>query len=641
MKTRALVIAVAALAAACGTAKLPSEPVKPGLKGNPQLLAFRCVAPGCDESGTASFVVEGTRRLAIKRVVVDGDAAGEFTATPAQPVPLVLGPGSTLEVTVRYVPKGAPQAGAPKLLVTYADASPEESPDRAMPGEVKTPLVRRILGEALLTASPKALSFGAVPAGTSKTVDLQFRNEGSGTVTAELLGVDAGVKTVSLELPALAALGPDAGLVVPVRWSPTQSEVLKTTLSLFTSTSDEPLLVSVEGTSLPGPAATFEPADALDFGELAKGQTRILKVTLANLGGQSLRIGALTISDPSGAVKVKSPTLAQPVELQPLERLPIELEVKGLAGGDVRASLSASSATLPITGLITEPKLATTPGTIDFGTVPQGWVVKKAVELKNTGFGPLTVKNVGMVAGSSTMFTLSGVPALPAVLQKDQRLAFEVQLRAETMATLNGSLSVETDALPENFTQVQLKAVAGSCQAGCPITNGVPACSMGTCSVGSCNAGWYDTDKSAATGCECKEIGTDPGAFCATSVDLGTLKDTARGQVTFSGVLPVDGDVDVLRFFAEDVTEVLNGDDFNVKVRLDSADPNIQLCVYRKGGAHQTDCFFTEENCPANRSFQKGGGLGDDDADFIVKVQRAPGKGPTCTSYTVFVSNGR
>jgi hypothetical protein len=200
-------------------------------------------------------------------------------------------------------------------------------------------------------------------------------------------------------------------------------------------------------------------------------------------------------------------------------------------------------------------------------------------------------------------------------------------------------LSIETNDQETPSVEVNLAAAGASCDRGCPIANGTPSCDSGACAVGSCNAGFFDVDRSATNGCECRDVGNDPGAFCADALWMGSLGEGDRANHT--GMLPAEGDEDVLRFYANDDTGFFD-EDFDVNVRLESADPSIRLCVYRHNtSGHQTECFFENESCPGDRSFRRGGSLGpDDSADFIVRVRRNPGSAPSCTPYTVFVRNG-
>jgi hypothetical protein len=353
--------------------------------------------------------------------------------------------------------------------------------------------------------------------------------------------------------------------------------------------------------------------------------------------------------DSSGAVKVTAPSAAAPMTLRPLQRIPLTIAVTGNAGGDVDATLAFDSdgqgglQSLRVKGTITDPKVVVSPKAIDMGTVPVGWVVTRTVEVKNVGSGPLVLKALTLVGGSSTLFTLSRVPTLPYTLERDARVTFDVEFRAETAATFNASVSVETNDKATAFSEVTFKATVGTCQLSCPIANGTPNCMMsGKCSVGTCNAGWHDVDKLSSTGCECADPAPDPGEFCMDSVYLGGLKDTDGNQANFTGIISDTSDVDLIRFYAIDGNNFFS-DDFNVKVSLSSNDPAIQMCVYRnKTGSHQVDCFFSEEVCPGNRYYEKDGSLGSsDDADFIVKVTRLVSSAPSCTPYTVFASNGR
>ncbi len=646
------VIMAALLAAAC-TDEAPQgngETRPPGLKTSPERLAFLCVTPGCDETLKLDVTVIGDRRVAIKRVLLAGDENGDFSFVSSEEPPFIIGGNSGFSVDVRYAPKGAPSAAAVELLITYTDASPDESPNRLEAGEMKVPLVRRVVGEPVLKVHPQKLSFGVVTAGEARTLPLVISNEGFGNVALQIGKVDSDHEAVTAKLPELNGLAPAANTELPVTFNPKVEGFVQGTLVVTPTQRDVPAVtVAVEGTSLAAPKLGIDPVGDIDFGEVAKGKGREVKPVLINQGGAPLSISAVTVTDSTGNLKLTLPSETMPLTIAPLERLPITLELVGTKPAELNATLRIDSDdpanpqhTLRIFGTVTEPKLALTPTSIDFGTVPAGWVVRKPIELKNVGFGALTVKNIKMVAGSSNLFTVQQLPPLPAMLKREQRLAVEVEFRGETQASFNGWLSVETDDPNSPFLEIPISAVAGSCATSCPIANGKPECSQGSCAVGSCNANWYDVDKSAANGCECKEPNQDPGEFCAEGVYKGSLKDGDEVQVTHLGIVPSEDDVDVIRFHAEDANQVFS-EAFDVKVSLSSADPNIMFCIYRKGTAnHLNECYWTEENCPSNRSYRKDGSYGSEDgADFIVKVFRRASTAPTCTTYTVFMSNGR
>lgn len=637
--------------AACSPSKPPDPgPVIPAFRGllaTPRQLAFTCVTPGCDSTLTVKIVSNVNRRVAIKRVVLSKENA-DYTVTPSTAAPFILGAASDFSIDVRFAPTSAPTAEDIALLVTYTDASAMESPDRIEPGELNIPLVRRLVGEPLLAVTPPTLNFGVIPVNARKSLPVKVSNAGFGNIALAVDRSDAGTSAVQVVLPANAALIPDAGIDVPIAFAPNREMYLKTEVEIASSTPNvDPVFVEVEGTSIAGPRVALEPEETgIDFGEVPKGSKRTVMVRLANLGGQTLNITNLSVRDTSMNVKVQFPNGMTTATLLPLARLPLEVQLDGTNAGLVNATLvvesndqARSPLELPITGTVTEPKVQATPATISWGTIPMGWAVTKPVEVKNIGYGKLTLKRITFVGGTSMLYTLKNLPALPMELDRNQRVAFEVEFRAETAASFMGAVSIETDDPANPFTEVALSATGGSCATGCPIANGTPSCARGTCEVGMCNTGWYDNDKDAANGCECREIGTDPGDFCSSGLSKGTLADTGA-STSHTGIIAPDTDIDFIRFFGSDESQFLR-DDYDVRIRLVSNDPNISMCVYRYDtDSSVNECYLNNETCNV-RDFRKSGSLGPNDgAMYYIKVFRKPNTAATCTSYTVYMSNG-
>lgn len=651
--TNARLLIAAAVISACGPAKNPNPPgpVVPAFRGllaTPRQLAFTCVVPGCDTTLTVKVTSNVNRRIAIKRIVLSNPNA-EYTITSAEPPPFILGAASDFTIDVRFRVTSAPKSENLELLVTYTDASAEESADRIEAGELKVPLVKRLVGEPLLQATPQTISFGVVPVTQRKELPVTVRNGGFGNIALEVDRADSGVPALQVNLPANIALVPDAGVALPFVFKPLEEMYLKTKVELASSTPGvDPVYVTVEGTSYAWPRVTLEPEEtALEFGEVPKNSRRSVRVQLANVGGQPLNVSSLSATDPTNRVTVSFQGGMNTALLQPLQRLNIDVEVKGLMPGIIEVPLTIVSddpgrgmLIIPIRAVITEPKLQAAPLAVAWGTVPQGWVLSKPVELRNIGYGSLTIKRLTFIGGTSNLFSFRNLPALPMKLERNARVAFEVEFRAQTSAALGGSISIETDDPADPFSEIPLTATGGSCLAGCPITNGTPSCNMGTCSIGSCNTGWHDTDNSASNGCECREIGTDPGGFCTTGIDKGTLADNGS-SANHTGIVHSTDDEDYIRFFAEDRSQLL-GDNYDVRITLSSGDPNISMCVSRYDTSTSVNECYTSSNMQCGlRSFRKDGSAGrQDGAMYYIKVYRNPTNAATCTPYTVYMQNG-
>lgn len=661
MKRALLFVSIFAAASGCNT-KPPAAPtVPPGLAAVPPRLAYLCVTPGCEETQTAEINVRGSRRVAIKRILLSGGGSSDFSFVASEMPPFIVGGGSSFSVDVTYKPVGAPAPGEARLLITYTDASPDESPDRLMPGEIAVPLVRRIVGEPLLTVKPGSLQFGVVAVAATKTMPVRVANDGFGNLVLQIASADAGHPDLKADLPPQPAMGPDAGFDLPVSFTPSAEGYLKATLSV-TATAKEvpPAYVNVEGTSLSYPKLALELPGDVDFGLVGKTKMRAIDRQLVNQGGVDLVISTITVDDALSDVKLLMPIAGTlPLTLKPLQRVPLSVLVDGITPGDVDATVTFASndPTMPmfvwrIRGTVTDPKIQLSPLELYFGNtlpdggtgaIPQGWVITRPLEIKNVGFGPLTIKNVSFVSGTSNLFTLAKVPTLPTTLERDARLAIDVTFRAETIANFSGFVSVESDDAARPFSEASLHAGVGMCgPMTCPIANGTPTCGSGGCEIASCNTGYYNTDGQASTGCECREIsGADPGEFCMSKTHLGNFADSGSGS-QYTGLIALAGDIDLVTFTGEDKGQIF-GDDYDVKITLNSSDPGIRMCVYRNGGRNLPgNCFFSGEVCPSNRFYRHDGSYGSgDDSDYIVKIFRDPQAAPTCTPYTLFVSNAR
>ncbi|HCF56451.1 MAG TPA: hypothetical protein DFS52_00440 [Myxococcales bacterium] len=635
----------ALLAVGCSEPVPPTvtEPKPPGLESEPRWLTFKCVKPGCDETLDVTIRQVGARKLAIKRVVLSEPDRTEYSIESELSAPAIV--NEQFKVSVRYRPIGGPVKGDVKLLVTYTDASPEEGEGRIPPGEVSVPLLRRLVGEPVLVASPARLVFGAVSPGESRSLPLTVSNAGSGNSSLVISAVDSDEPTIGAQaLPALG-LAPGSSTEVQMGYAP-QAAAYSEARLLVRSAGDmvAPVEVLAVGTSLPDPTVAALPAEGLDFGRVEKGTQKRASIEVVNRGGAPLELESVRVVG-NANLAATLPNEATSLTLAPLESVEVMVWLSSETSGDIDAYVelttndpSARLFSVPVVGMVTAPH-AVAPGSIDFGKVPKGWVLTRPITVQNEGWGELEVKGLTLVLGSSDLFTLRSLPSLPLSLERHQKLGLEVEFRAEAMGPFQATLSVETNDPGGRFLEVPIRATGSTCAEGCPLENAVPSCVGNECSIASCESGWFDTDGEPENGCECSEIGNDPGSSCQEAHYLGEFPDDGTSQ-TFRGILPWKNDVDTVTFFAKDAFN-WGADRYDVRISLASADPSIRLCVYwHETGNHLSECYLENENCPESRSFQRTGTGGGDDADYVVKIYREPGAAPTCKPYTLSVSNG-
>ena len=648
---RAILPFAIGLGTACGE-RMPGQrfvPPLPGLEATPHWLAFTCVEPGCETTFETEVGVIGTRPIAIKRIVMTDRDRHDFVIQSERTPPFILEPSETFTLKVTYRPTGDPRWADASLRVTYGDASPQQSESRIEPGELEIALVPRLIGEPRLSVDPEFLTFGAVRAPGEKALVVTLRNTGFGNVGLVFESLETSAPDlVRIDNLPTQPLLPGEHWDLSVAYTPTNESVLQEMLTVLPlGSAGIPAIVPLLGTSISTPRLVTEPETRIDFGEVNVGSSATAQLRLSNLGATSLVVSSVEVFEPIVGPLEVGLTGAETNALAALASRTLVVTFRAATPGQVHGRLEIVTSdperprtTIRVSGVAARPELIAEPAEIIFGAVPRGWTEVRPIELRNAGYGELTLTHVSLILGSSELFALRTLPSLPTTLRHNERLGLEIEFRSEAAARFSGTLSVDTSDPDQPFVEIPLSATGASCEQGCPIQNGTPSCSGGVCAIRSCHPHWYDTDRDPATGCECAEIDRDPGSFCADSTYLGTIADDGSTR-TFRGILPEDGDEDVIRFFAYDRSEFFD-DDFDVRVSLESTDPSIQFCIHRhRTDRHLNECHFGGENCPTRRSFRDDGAFGtDDSADYIIEIRRQGGVAPTCTPYTLFVRNG-
>jgi len=626
------------------------EAPPPGLAAKPRWLTYSCVEPGCETTRITSISVVGIRDVAIKRIVLSEDNRDDFELKLSKEAPFVLKYGESFEIQATYRPTGDPRLGDVALVITYTDAAVSDDENRIEPGELQIPLVRRLIGEPRLSVDPAQLIFGSVLAGGRKTMPLAISNSGFGNVGVVIESATTDVPEITIEnLPSHAVL-PESTWDLDVTYAPTEEKYTEGLITVTSAdTNAQPALVGVYGTSIPRPTIAAMPDMGIDFGEVRVGTTAMATLEIYNQGSDVLELYRAIISGPgSSELSLELPNGTETTTVAVLQSVPATVVLNAQTAGELSANILVRNNDranrdfmIPVTGLITKPTVQVSPTDVNFGVVPRGWRLTERVELENVGYGELVINELNMILGSSDLFTIQNLPRLPIALRNQERFSFEIEYRSEAQAEFNGTIAIESNDPEFPYRELNVTARGASCEEGCPIINGTPTCIGGVCAIDSCDPGWYDTDQDAATGCECAEIGTDPGDFCANSHWAGNLTDDGDGA-TVSGIVAEETDVDLITFFAVDEGGIgqLFGDDFDVRIRLESSDPTIEMCVYRHNTAqHETACLMQNEQC--GRTFRRDGSYGDDDnGDYIVKIYRRRGEAAICTPYTVFIRNG-
>jgi hypothetical protein len=149
---------------------------------------------------------------------------------------------------------------------------------------------------APLSLSPEALDFGSVLVGQSAILAVQVTNNSStpATITSIVSSADYLLGGSCLALVNNGSLAPNATCVIAITFSPGTAGVFPTTLSLSSSATKLPLMVSLTGIGLAA-RLTANPS-SLNFGPILIGAPAQMFVTIQNTGSAPVNNLATAIS---------------------------------------------------------------------------------------------------------------------------------------------------------------------------------------------------------------------------------------------------------------------------------------------------------------------------------------------------------
>jgi hypothetical protein len=255
---------------------LSGDGTKPGFYASPGTWAFGTIATGSSKSLPVDIINGGTAPETVTDTSVTG---GPFTATGLPLKGTSVPAGKSVTVTVTYKPAAA-EADSGSLTVTGPDGAATVS----LSGTGVT-------GQGTLTASPAAVSFGAVPLGQSPSQAIDVTNTGNLPVT--ITGTAAPGVPFGIPDPVSTGLTLDPGndLQVPVTFTPDSAGQVSGTYQLTASdgrNAPQTVTVTVSGTgtapasgvAVPGPGGGWTlngsaqmSGTNLNLTQAAKGQT--------------------------------------------------------------------------------------------------------------------------------------------------------------------------------------------------------------------------------------------------------------------------------------------------------------------------------------------------------------------------------
>jgi hypothetical protein len=305
----------------------------------------------------------------------------------------------------------------------------------------------QVASTGLLTPSATTVDFGSIAAGGTTIQTVSVTNTGTAAVTIGQATISGtGFAFVGGNPTGSIAVGQTSS--VQVRFAPQTAGTLTGTVTIASNASNSPLTLSLTGTATQG-VLSMSPA-SVSFGNVAVGQhgsqtvklantgTKPVSISVSNTTGTGFGLSGLTTGQVIGAGQsVNFTTTFNP-------------SVPGASAGSVAvaSNVSATPATIGLSGMGTQAALSANPTSASFSHVAVGNSNSQSITLTNSGNATLTFSQVAV---TGTGFSVSGL-STSTTIGAGGNASFNVVFTPGSATAASGSLVLTTNASNPQLT---------------------------------------------------------------------------------------------------------------------------------------------------------------------------------------------
>lgn len=448
----------------------------------PTSLSFPNTAQGQTSTLTTTLTNTGNDALTItgQQQQIQGTNAQDFaflsssTCTPAATPTLPPGGSCTIDVQFAPIEPNPPQQLSAQAVVSLTDSINNATQTISVPLSGT-----EVAATPGILFAPASLSFSSQNVGTATAAQtITVTNNGSAVLAISSIGI-AGANPSDFSQTNTCPIAPstlaiNATCSISVVFQPTAAGPRSAAVSVADNASGSPQTVALTGT---GTAAgvSLTPS-SLTFAGLnpGSGPSAPQTVTLQNTGTGPLTISsvAITGANPSDfAISGNNCPVGPAATLNPGNSCLINVTFNPTATGSRSASLSVSDDATPspqivaLSGTGTSPAIAFSTGTLQFpSTLLSAQSGSQAVQVKNSGNGPLVITSVTTAGINSGDFQVSGscvgASGASVTVSPGSTCDIDVNFVPTALGSRNAALSVADNA-PASPQQAALMSGTG------------------------------------------------------------------------------------------------------------------------------------------------------------------------------------
>ncbi len=367
--------------------------------------------------------------------------------------PMVLGPGSSVDVVIRFEPKSA---GVKNATITIFSSDPTGPHKIKVSGDGHTARLSLVIADKGF--------FGRVCVRSFVDKPLVIDNSSRCALLVTDITSSLGDFIVPDVLSYPLAIGGGDSLTVPIRFEPTVAGLRSATLSVISSDPASPHQIKVSGDGELS-RLTLMIADKGHFGKVCVGSHRDEPLILNNSSSCALSVSAIT----SSSAEVEAPeVLPYPLVIAAGNFLPVPIRFRPSSFGQKSADITvvstdpASPHVIKVEGYAPTGRLAIT-GSAIFGGVNACCCADRTISICNVGECALHVTSVHFKRKSRHWKLLHN--PFPATLRSGSCLAVVIQYRATERCPRCCELVIESDdpVTPVKVLDVLAYTVWDSC----------------------------------------------------------------------------------------------------------------------------------------------------------------------------------
>jgi hypothetical protein len=303
------------------------------LTATPTSLSFSNVKVGSSATAVTTLKNTGTANLTLSQI----STGTTVYSTSGVSVPVVMAPGDSLALTVKFAPTAA---GTKSDSVSLVNSQ----------GEITSVSLSGTAVQSSLTVSPGNISFGNVVTNLTNSQTVQITNPSALSVNVTAATVTGtGFSTTGLNLPLTLNAGQSS--TFNVQFAPKTAAASSGSLTLVSDAATSPAPITLSGTGIAAGLTLSVNPSSLSFGNVNVNATASKNVTVTNTGNSNVAISNVTLT---GAQFTLSGGSA--VTLTPSQSITLTVQFGPTAAGAAAGTLSivsnatGSPAMLAVTG---------------------------------------------------------------------------------------------------------------------------------------------------------------------------------------------------------------------------------------------------------------------------------------------------